>query len=200
MPEQSGATSEIRTLTIGDIIKALTPAGAWSLLAAMVAVLGGVFTLGQHLGNFSPSGNFTSSKSKAETDPVPCYRSKGWPKGVWLVWGHIESDWKPTKDDKRFPQIATRVTFDSSTSFITQSDHVLADATKNGYRATLSSPIEPGAAIQIHGRDGTGYTSDIYNGVVSNDGCMIKGDFTDSLGHRGSVNYLFESSRYYVDP
>jgi hypothetical protein len=196
MAEQSGAT----TPTIGEIIKALTAAQAWTMLVAIATVLGSAFTLGR----YTPSANLPSSKGKAETIPVPCYKAKNWPKGVWLVWGHITNDWKSAPHDRKFPQITTTVTFDSSTSYVAQGDFDnvgnVKDTTKNQFRAILSPAMEPGTVIHIRGQNGTGYKSESADGFVRSDGCMITGTFSDSLGQRGTLNYLFERSLYYVDP
>ena len=196
MAKQSSGTAP----TLGHIIKSLTAAQAWAVLVAIATVLGGAFTLGRYFTDLEKK--LPSNGGAAETIPVPCYKAKDWPKGVWLVWGHFDNNWKPISDDDKFPQLATKVRFDSSTTYVAQGNRKMTDLNKNEneFHATVNPAMQAGAVISARGQDGSGYTSKMPSGRVSSDGCMVTGDFDDSDGNHGSLTYLYERSRYYVDP
>ena len=177
-----------KTLTIGTLFKELSPGQVWAILAALGTLVTGAFALGQRI---------PSPGRVGEVPAIPCFQARNWPKGVWLTWGHIDSDWKPSNAEPKFPQIAESVVFDSPFSFETQSDHPVADANRNRFKATWANALQPDSAVTADGRDDTGYTTHM-TAKVTSDGCMLNGTFTDSLGHRGRVHYLYQSDSYYV--
>jgi hypothetical protein len=177
-------------VTIGKIVKELSPGQLWSVLVALAAIVGSAFTAGQQLGTVA---------KRSEANAVPCSQARDWPQGSWLVWGHLENDWRPSpeKPDEKFPQLAQRVLFDSNVSFQTQSDHLVKSPTKNEFRGKFKAPLQAGAPVVIDGEDPSGYKAQVI-GKVTADGCMIHGTFNDSEGNLGSVHYFFERDRYYV--
>lgn len=181
------------SLTVGKIIKELSPGQLWSVLIAAATIVAGAFTLGQH---------FDTTSHGREPNLVPCSQVKDWPKGVWLTWGRIDSKWKPKYEFEKFPQISQSVVFNSNFEYSTQTDQDAPDATKNPatinqLRGRLEEPLQAGSVFRASGEDGTGYTSN-QNGGVTADGCMINTTFSDSAGNRGSLHYLFQRDRYYV--
>lgn len=177
-----------QTWTVGKLVQELSPGQVWAILAAIGTIVTGSFALGQRASSLGRVGEFPT---------VPCSQAKDWPKGVWLAWGHIDSDWKPSVAEPHFPQILESVVFDSPFSFEGQSDHPVSDANKNRYKATWANALQPDSVLNIDGGDDTGYKTHM-TAKVTPDGCMINGSFTDSSGHRGRVHYLYQSDRYYV--
>jgi hypothetical protein len=119
----------------------------------------------------------------------------GWPKGTWITWGHLKT-WDPKRP---YPQVVPQVTVNTPTSGVSLTDEKLPDGTNSVATFTFSRELSPGEPVTITAGDKTGYTSTAQL-VVSSDGCLLKGYFSDTNGNSGTLNYLWERPEYFVRP
>jgi hypothetical protein len=139
--------------------------------------------------------------ASAVSAPVPCSAMPEWPKGRWWAWGRLDTP--PTKENtddwKRLPQINPEVVFTSDLGYEAQTEQPTDDARRKVLTAVFISPLKPGGTVLINAHDGTGYIS---HGslTATDDGCIINGNFTDSVGNAGHLHFLYQSPRYFISP
>ena len=156
-------------LTIGKILRDLSPAELFGALTAAATVIAGSFWVGERFSVLTDAA------------PIPCSKMPGWPQGRWWAWGRL--DGPPTKKNTdeftRIPQIVPEVLFFSNSSFETQSEQSTGDALKRVFRAHANGPLTPGRPVRFDGSDGTGY-SVTETLTPTDDGCMLNGMFLDT--------------------
>src|SRR3712207_3502576 len=102
------------SLTVKELFGSLSVGQAWTLVATTVTVLSASYGLGARFG----TGTVPSSTGRGERHAdvagfntqtlVPCSKADGYPKGQWMVTGHLTAG-EPTT-------FADHVWFDSSTT------------------------------------------------------------------------------------
>ena len=203
-------------LTVGDILRSLrrlTVGQAVTLVSVILAILGGAFGFGMKVADWMkppsiPASPPVVSQEPAHVGPIPCSEVSGWPRGRWYLWGRFRNQkvTRPNSDNySRIPQVFYYADFVSPSEFHSQSEEGAAtQATDPGKRQLISKAkngqhLETGKTVEFEGHDRTGYTLS-ESLKVSDDGCMIIGDWHDNRKNEGDEHYLYQSDRYYILP
>lgn len=117
---------------------------------------------------------------------VPCYKAAGWPKGAWSISGRVTNG--PSAES------AAELIFESPLGGSIRTD-------EKGARVAdfkISNELVPNNSVNYEAWDSTGYKS-YFRGVVSSNGCFIKGNWDDTEGRRGYYNLFWrERDKYWV--
>jgi hypothetical protein len=173
-----------KTTSIKEMLGEMTPGQLWTIVVAVITVLSTTFGLGM---KFGPT--LSSNVPAAQSDLVPCSQANGYPLGEWIVSATI------TNGEQKY--VAPFVRFRTPMTGVVQTGEKGAEVGK----ISLDRPLTANTVnqdITYVAEDNTGYKATL-KGVVSGDGCYIKGEWSDSRDHRGSMTLFWsDRSQYWV--